>query len=211
MKSVFSFSRLVFGFLALNLFASLALAGAFKEEEAIFNGKDLGGWVVENGGQFSVREGTLRIDRGTGWLRSEEVFGDFALRIEFRFLEEGANSGIFVRTGSTSHESETGYPNNGYQIQCFDTLEGDNPIATLIDYGAPPFEQSYDLEDLKKAYRPAGEWQSYDIVCVGESMKIWYNGSPVVTAGSIKNLEGHVGIQGELGLLEFRKFEITRL
>lgn len=191
--------------------ACFASADGFQEKVTLFDGQSLEGWVIENGGQFSVENGRILVNRGTGWLRSEESFGDFALHIEFRFLEKGANSGIFVRTGPTSHEDEKGYPNDGYQIQTWDTLEGTYPIATIIPYGAPDFEVINDLEALSAAYRPAMVWQSYDIVCVGESMKIWYNGVPVVTATSIKNLEGHVGIQGELGLLEFRVFELTRL
>ncbi len=177
----------------------------------LFNGQDLEGWVIENNGRFSVQEGVLKIDRGTGWLRSEQIYADFVLHIEFRFLEEVANSGIFVRTGATSHDDEKGYPNNGYQIQCRDTLEGEYPIATIIPYGAPDFESSFELADLEQAYRPAMEWQNFDIVCLGESMKIWLNGVPVVTATSIKNLDGHIGIQGELGLLEFRSIELTEL
>lgn len=42
-------------------------------------------------------------------------------------------------------------------------------------------------------------------------MKIWYNGVPVTKATGIKNLDGHIGIQGEKNLLEFRAEEVTRL
>ena len=104
----------------------------------LFNGKNLDGWVIENGGRFSVKDGVLSIDRGTGWLRSKDTFGDFKLIAEFRFLEEGANSGIFVRTGPTSKEDENGWPENGYQVQCMDALSGRAPLGTMIPYGAPP-------------------------------------------------------------------------
>lgn len=191
--------------------AGLVNAGDFMEKVSLFNGENLEGWVIENGGRFSVEDGCIKVDRGTGWLRTEEVFGDFALHLEFRFLEEKANSGIFVRTAETSHDDEKGYPDNGYQVQCMDTLEGANPIGNLIPYGAPEFEVSHDLEAAKRAYRPAMEWQRFDIVCLGESMKVWLNGEPVMTATSIKNLDGYIGIQGELCLLEFRKAEVTRL
>jgi len=68
----------------------------------LFNGSDLDGWVIENNAAFSARDGLLVLNKGAGWLRSEQEFGDFVFELDFRFLEEEANSGIFVRTGPTS-------------------------------------------------------------------------------------------------------------
>ena len=173
----------------------------------LFNGWDLEGWSIQNGGRFSVQDGILKLDGGTGWLRSEKTYGDFKLRVEFRFLEKGANSGIFVRTGPTSTKDKNGWPDNGYQVQCMDSLEG-KPLATLLPYGAPKFAQKADLEALQKAYKPVGEWQTFDIIAHGESLVVKLNGTLVTTATKIKNRNGHIGIQGEHGVLEFRKIEL---
>ena len=178
---------------------------------SLFNGTNLDNWVIENGGQFSVQDGVLKVNRGTGWLRSTGVYADFTLVMEFRFLEAEANSGIFVRTGPTSHNDENGWPNNGYQVQCMDTITGRAPLATMIPYGAPPFESKSDLAALAKAYKPPGQWQTYEITCIGETMVVKLNGTQTTTATSIKNREGHIGIQAEHGLLDFRKIEVTDL
>lgn len=163
----------------LSLLLSLsASAQPFKETVYLFDGRDLSHWDIVNDGQFVVKDGSLSVKKGTGWLRSKEMLSDCALHMEFRFLEENANSGIFVRTGATSHDDEKRYPDNGYLVQCIDSHEGEYPIASVIPFGAPPFELFFDLEDLRDVYRPAWEWQSYDIACVGESMKIWLNGAP---------------------------------
>lgn len=66
--------------------------------------------------------------------------------MEFPFLEEAANSGVFVRTGPTSIDDENGWPENGYKIQRQDTLESDYPMGSLIPYGAPAFESETDME-----------------------------------------------------------------
>ena len=197
--------------LSLVLLGGLFIAACNPGPQAVwlFDGKSLDGWEIQNGGRFSVDDGVIAIDRGTGWLRSQEIYADFTMTMEFRFLEAEANSGIFVRTGPTSNDDENGWPNNGYQIQCMDTLEGDNPLGAMIPYGAPPFEHSTDLDALRRAYRPTGEWQRYDITCEGETVEVRLNGILITRCSSIKNLEGHVGIQGELGLLEFRKIEIV--
>ena len=192
------------------LFTSGQPTHAVTATTALFNGRNLDGWDIVNDGQFSVEDGVLTVNRGTGWLRSDATFSDFVLTMEFRFLEEGANSGIFVRTGPTSNDDENGWPNNGYQVQCMDTLTG-TPLAHLIPYGAPPFEHHSDIDALKRAYKPAGEWHTYDIKAEGENLTVHLNGVLITTATSIKRLTGHIGIQGEHGLLEFRKIEVDEI
>ena len=176
----------------------------------LFNGTNLDNWFIENDGQFSVENGFLKVNRGTGWLRSAEIYTDFVLIMEFRFLEAEANSGIFVRTGPTSHDNENGWPNNGYQVQCMDTITGRAPLATMIPYGAPPFEHQSDLDTLYKAYKPVGQWQTYEIICIGETLEVKLNGRLITTAKNIKNRKGHIGIQAEHGLLEFRKINVIK-
>lgn len=187
------------------LVSSSLLAG---ERMVLFNGRDLSGWTIQNNGQFSVEDGVLRVNKGTGWLRSDESFSDFTLKMEFRFLEPKANSGIFVRTAPTSHADQNGWPDNGVQVQCMDTLEGDLHLGAMIPYGAPPFEWVSNRETLRKAYKPTGEWQTYEITCVGETLSVKLNGELITLAIGIKNPTGRIGIQGEHGRLEFRKIEV---
>ena len=78
----------------------------------------------------------------------------------------------------------------------------------MLPYGAPPFEHKSDLEALKKAYKPAGEWHTFEITAKGETLEVKLNDVLVTTASNIKNGEGHIGIQGEHGLLEFRRIEL---
>ncbi len=180
----------------------------------VFNGTDLDGWVIESGGDFSVKDGFLVVNRGTGWLRSAQEFGDFTLEMEFRFLEEKANSGIFIRTKSTSKNDANGWPDKGYQIQCMDIITGERPLATMIPYGADGFvdgDATSDLEALARAYRPTEEWNLYEITCKGEDLTVKLNGEVITTSSKIKQLRGHVGIQAEHGLLEFRRIEIKLL
>jgi hypothetical protein len=194
--------------LAFAVIVSMARFAEAGETVTLFDGKNLDAWVIENNGQFSVEDGVLRVNKGTGWLRSREEFGDFTLVMEFRFLEEGANSGVFVRTKATSNDDENGWPNNGYQVQCMDTIEGEHPLASMIPYGAPDFKHSTNVEALRRAYKPTGEWQTFEISCVGETISVKLNGEVVTQCTEIKNRSGHVGIQGEHGLLEFRKIAI---
>ncbi len=182
--------------------------------ESFFNERDLSGWAIENGGKFSVRNGVIVVDKGTGWLRSERELGDFVLGLEFRFLEPEANSGIFVRTGPTSKDDENGWPDNGYQVQCKDDLDGEAPLATMIPYGGAGLakgDHDSDVARIRTAYRGVGQWNRYEIRCVGENLTVHLNGELVTIARNVKNARGHVGIQAEHGLLEFRNLRVREL
>ena len=203
-------NKLLIASAVVGLLAGCAKTNDPPKSMSLFNGLDLDNWVIENDGQFSVEDGVIKVDRGTGWLRSADVFSDFTLLMEFRFQEAEANSGIFVRTGPTSNDDKNGWPNNGYQVQCMDIITGKAPLATLIPYGAPPFKPKSDLDALAKAYKPLGEWQTYEITCAGETLEVKLNDIRITTATSIKNLTGHIGIQGEHGLVEFRKIELIQ-
>lgn len=190
---------------------SLDADGSLQAElESLFNGVDLDGWVIENGGQFEVVDGKIRVNRGVGWLRSTDTYGDFTLVLEFRFLEEGANSGIFIRTLPESNDDENGWPSNGYQIQCRDTVEGEYPLGAIIPYGGPETQDNVDSEAIKQAYRPMGEWNRFVIHCEGDLLTVLLNASVVTRSMGVGNSPGHIGIQGEKGLLEIRRVEVIR-
>ena len=175
----------------------------------LFNGWDLEGWSIQNGGRFSVQDGILKLDGGPGWLRSNKTFGDLKLRVEFRLMDPGAKMGIFVRSGATSAKGKNGWSDNGYHVQCIDSLKG-KPLLSVLSSGVPSFVQKSDHKALQKAYKPVGEWQSLEILVHEESLVAKLNGTLVTTATKIKNRKGHIGIQGEHGLLEFRKIELLR-
>ena len=177
----------------------------------LFNGENLDGWEIASDGQFSVEEGAIRVNRGTGWLRSVETFGDFVLTMEFRFLEEGANSGIFVRAAAESTDDENGWSVSGYQVQCRDAVEGGTPLAHMIAMGDVTFESESDIEALKQAYRPTGEWHTYEIRVEGDGLSVTLNDVAITTVTGIQDPTGHIGIQAEGGLLEFRRVDVESL
>src|SRR5260370_6059272 len=135
---------------------------------SLFNGKDLDGWHVMNNGQFSVKEGVVFLDKGSGWLRSDKEYKDFELRLDFRFLNKGANSGIFFRASKDG----ANWPAKNYQVQTMD----DNSIASVfVAGGLPKMKETKDVAKLKKVMKPAGEWQSYLITVRGPHVEVKLN------------------------------------
>ena len=79
--------------------------------QALFDGT-LADWSVEHSehDNFRLEDGVLRVEEPEGWLRHHDQFADFELEVEFRFLTEDADSGIFFRC-------IPGEKMNGYESQ----------------------------------------------------------------------------------------------
>ncbi len=177
---------------------------------SLFDGT-LRGWVVENtdAGNFTVRDGVLRVEGPSGWLRSERRFEDFVLRTEFRFLTPDADSGVFIRASGDSAFMR-GWPNNSYQVQLRvpSTPSFLPPVGGLFRHGMPAGDTAFDAALVEKIFGGVGEWQTVEIDMGGESLVVRFNGTEVTRASNIARASGFLGIQGEAGALEYRTIEV---
>ena len=119
----------------------------------LFDGSDLAQWRALDGSaaKWTIRDGSLAAVPGGGAVFTRQGFGDIQLHLEWaaptpaRGKGQGrGNSGVFLM--------------GKYEVQVLDSYDNvtyaDGQAAAL--YGqSPPFVN---------ASRPAGEWQSYDIV-----------------------------------------------
>lgn len=166
---------------------------------------------------FAIKDGVLHIYGVTLTpLRyatyTGEKFTDFELHVEFK-LASGTNSGLFLRT----------QPN--------DPVQRGFEVQVLEDFGAPPTKNScasiYDVvSPMFNLSRPAGEWNSYDIVVKGTSVVIRHNGWKVIDtdfAGMTTPLgkfkipyaemirEGNIAVQDHGGECWYRNFRVRKL
>jgi hypothetical protein len=188
------------------VFSALWTALAGRPEESftpLFNGRDLDGWVIENDGKFEVKGGVIFLDRGAGWLRSQKEYQDFELRLEFRFVSKGADSGIFLRA---SKEGKM-WPAKNYQVQTMDN----ESIAGVYATGLARPQSKRDADLMRKVRKTGGEWQSYAILLRGETIEVRLNGALITSGVGLTVRPGHLGLQGEGGQLEFRNIRIRPL
>ena len=88
--------------LMLFLTLALAAAGAEQAEEGfrpLFNGKDLSGWVPVNTAPstWTVRDGMIICSgRPTGELRTDRMYHNFILELEWRHMRPRGNAGVFA-------------------------------------------------------------------------------------------------------------------
>ena len=195
---------IVLGFLVI---ASGAVAAGNAQVEAgftaLFNGKDLAGWTIENKGKFSVKNGVIFLDRGAGWLRSDKEYQDFELRLDFRFVSKGADSGIFVR----ATKEGSNWPAKNYQVQTMDN----ESIAAVYATGLNQVKMKRDADLMRQVRKTGGEWQSYAITLKGDHAEVKLNDALVTSADGLTVQPGHIGLQGEGGQLEFKNIRLRQL
>jgi hypothetical protein len=187
--------------------AALAAAADDASLSSLFDGKTLGGWSLEHTDHFLVRDGVIRADGGTGWLRSAKVYKNFELQAEYRVIKKGSDSGILFRASGASTAKEPFWPVKCFQLEIVD---GESNL-TLFGHGQPPprFERRADA--LKKATKPTGEWQRIGLKVSGARAQVSLNGTLVTTGDALQEVEGYIGLQGENGVLEWRELKIREL
>ena len=206
-------TRITHFFGAWLLFILISTPGRSQDSDAfdpLFNGT-LDGWAIENGdpADFTVNDGILRIEGAEGWLRSARQYSDFLLRAEFRFLTDDADSGIYVRAIADS-DFIRGWPNNSYQVQLRNPIgESRFPsVGGLFRHGTPDGELEFDPAVSERTSTGTGEWQTLEIEATGDTLSVLLNGTLLSRAGNIVNSSGYIGIQSELGTVEFRSIGI---
>jgi hypothetical protein len=170
---------------------------------SLFNGKNLAGWHIMNRGRFSVKDGVIFLNRGGGWLRSDKQYRDFELRLDFRFLNKGDNSGFFFRASKEGNN----YPSKNYQVQTMDHPS----IGSIYVAGLAQPREKKDADVLKKVMKPVGQWQSYVITVKGTRIEVKLNGQRITVAEDLSDRAGYIGPQGEGGQLEFKNIRIKDL
>ena len=195
----------------------------------LFNGKDLAGWVNVNTSEdtWSVRDGLLVCSgHPIGVLRSEEWYENFVLHIEWRHMEAGGNSGIFLWSEGTLPAGHR-LP-KGLEVQMLDLdwvnqnknsdgmlppiayvhgeLFGTGGLTTTPDN--PRGSRSKSIENRCKG---RGEWNVYDAVCVDGVVKLSVNGKFVngVSHASVK--KGYLCLESEGSEIHFRNIRVMKL
>lgn len=215
---------MLFGRCLVALFVVSFAALAAEESAPIFNGKDLGGWVAEGVKEFkdgdqtkaiwSVQDGVIVCDgKGFGFLRyDKQLFDNFAFHVEYR-MSKGCNSGLGIRTTKFDPAQSTATRPSYYSYE----------IQLLDDAGKPPTKHSTGslyryVQPKANPVKPAGEWNSMDVECLGARIRVTLNGQEIInvdqsTIDEIRNkpLKGYVCLQNHGKKIEFRNLRIREI
>jgi len=211
--------------LALVCAAALAYGGAAAAADgfvSLFNGRDLSGWKVPVGdnGHWKVVGGVIDIDArseasGDKSLWSENEFGDFVLRVEWRIKETpyinpnvpiikpdgsekkgpdgkpihmavpDSDSGVYLRGDSKSQVNIWCWPVGSGEVYGYRT---DDKMPVDVRAGVTP---------KKLADKDIGEWNRFEITMVGDRLTVVLNGETVIDKARLPGVKprGPIALQ----------------
>jgi hypothetical protein len=175
---------------------------------------------------WTLKNGELRCTGNPiGVMRSEKQYENFIMHVEWKHMEAGGNSGVFVWSSAIPDEKSR-LP-DGVEVQMLDlewvklnTKDGVEPpiayvhgelfgvggVETLPDN--PRGTRSKSIENLCKG---KGEWNTYDVVCVDGVIKLSVNGKFVNGISKATQKKGYLCLEAEGAEIHFRNFTIVEL
>ncbi len=166
---------------------------------------------------------------GKGWpigvVRSEKMYQNFIMQVEWRHMEKGGNSGIFVWCDARP-EDHNRLP-SGVEVQMLELdwvnqnkRNGETPPIAYVHgelFGAgktktipdnPRGERSKSIENRCLG---VGEWNTYTVVCVDGTIKLSVNGKYVNGIRQSSQRKGYLCLEAEGARIEFRNLQIIEL
>ncbi len=207
----------VFWMIALMLFF---VCGTFAQTVDLFNGKNLSNWrFVVDGDKvpasqvYTVKDGVIHIlGQPFGFMYTEKQYKDYSLELEWRWIDKGTNSGIFLMIAEA--KSGNAFPT---AIECqlqagnagdFVLLSGSDLDEYVVPAGGkrPAFPVIRKREPSNE--KPVGEWNKAKIDVKDGKITVYINGV-LQNQGTNKVKEGHIGLQSEGGPIQFRNLKLT--
>lgn len=184
----------------------------------LFNGEDLSGWVGDKE-SYTVSNGQIiSRDGAAGNLFTEEEYGNFNLKFEFK-LTPGANNGLAIRSPL---EGNPAY--DAMELQIIDNTA--EKYAELEPY---QFHGSvYGVAPAERGYlKSVGEWNTQEVIADGSQITVKVNGQTITdvdladidTSDTMDGRDhpgllresGHIGFLGHGDEVAFRNIRIQDL
>lgn len=207
-----------YGLWMLMVVAMVALmtAGCQSQKAYLYNGKDLTGlkpFPADAGHWAAKGEILTTTGKPNGYIRTEKVYQDFKLHVEWRWPGEPTNSGVFLFING----EETAFP-RCIEAQLKHQSAGDFVImnhsgATVkgVRY-EDPAKQFIGVKKFQDSTeKPAGQWNTYDIICKGDTIQLFVNNALQNEATKTSDKSGWIGLQSEGGPIEFRNVYLVPL
>jgi hypothetical protein len=183
------------------------------------NLNDLSNWQLVAESTVSVAEicdvrpgGVIAVSgKPVGYLASTRSFKNFRLHAEWRWPLSPGNGGVLVHIGSGPKDRQ--WPMS-FQVQLKHGAVGDLlPMAGAAfaeRLSTPPEAKTPQLNHAAPdSERQVGEWNTCDIICLGDSIEVVINGVAQNRVTRCSRGEGPVGFQLEGTPFELRSITLT--
>jgi hypothetical protein len=183
---------------------------------------------------WTWKDGTAHCTgKPVGVIRSRESFTNFELLAQWRHLQSGGNSGIFVWTSDAALKDlpPGQLPRGGIEVQVLDlgfteqyekssgqkgnwfTTHGDVfavGTAKMKPFSptSPSGERSFPRKQLTKA---SPEWNHYYVRAINGEVRLWVNGEEVSGGNDCEPRSGYICLESEGAPVEFKNLRIRDL
>jgi len=155
---------------------------------------------------FSEKDGVVHIRGDLGYIRTHEVYSNYELSAEWRWVNEATNSGIFLNI----YEDKV-WP-SCYEVQLMADHAGDlinsgeassNEYLTNMTDSTIQVPRIIDKKNPSNE-KPVGEWNKAEITVNNDTITVWINGELQNRITGISSKSGYIGLQSEGKDIEFR-------
>jgi len=185
---------------------------------------------------WSTKDGVIHCTgKPTGVTRSQKQYTNFELVAQWKHLQSGGNSGIFVWTAESALKEMkpdvAGLPKCGIEVQILDhgyaekyeqggkrkadwfTTNGDVfPVGSAKMKPFPPIsprgDRSFPRKNLSKGF---GEWNHYYVRAINGEVRLWVNGEEVSGGANCEPRSGFLCLESEGSPVEFKDIRIREL
>lgn len=205
----------------LAVFILSAAVGSAAETRDLFPGSGLAGWAFTGGPATDIAAlCTVRADgviaatgQPVGFIATTATHKNYRLHTEWRWPGKPGNGGVLVHI--SSGPKDRAWP-LCFQVQTKHGAAGDLlPMAGAVFAepltSAPGAATAIKTHAASDSEKPAGEWNTCDITCRGDTIEVVINGvlQNRVTGASLQ--EGKIGFQFEGTPFELRGVTVVGL
>ncbi len=207
--------------LLLGFILTVILSSCKPKTTMLWNGKDFTGWhfvlqdsSISPSDNWIIKDGIIHcFGKGNGYMRTEAVYSNYELEVEWRWPEQPGNSGVLLNM----QEPDKVWPNC---IEC-QLQAGNAGDFIIIGPGSLKTKDSLYVNKDKVAVvipkiqespeKPAGEWNHYRIINTKDSIVCYVNGVLQNKGYDPSLKEGHILLQSEGAPIEFRNIILKPL
>jgi len=160
----------------------------------LFDGKSLNSFNTVGDANWTLANGIVEANKGTGFLVTKETYTDFEIKVEFWVDSGTANSGVYLRCQNPSMIADT----TCYEANIFDErADQTGRTGSIVHVSKPAVNLS-----------AAGKWNTFEISARGPRLIVKMNGTETVNAEDKQFSRGPIAFQYMAGIVRFRNIQI---
>jgi hypothetical protein len=189
----------------------------------LFDGENLDGWTIVNGDKTTwVAQDNMIVTTGkpTGVIRTNKMYENFILELDWRHMVENGNAGLFVWSDPIP---AIGVPfTRSIEVQIMDGKELDSytthgDIFSIWGAKMTPDDPHPMGEHIERCLpserrsKPAPQWNHYIVTCIDGQINLSVNGAFVSGATNVTPRKGYLCLEAEGDPAQFKNIRIMEL